>query len=393
MRSRHPFQHIQHCRSTITKTTEGLCGHVGERDREQQRENIGVSANSTMQLPLLEWEIIHLGKGLFRGGKGTQSWLSYRLGQYENQWAVGKRPQCEYFFSRRLERKCCCSILWICQTFITDFSQQWDSETFMTFLITAAMGLENICFLFENRCDYRASAFLVDQEAPSSQCVDHTTVRFFHLHPSFIVLYPFRPNFWLNAGAIPRKRSKAKISFLGPRASVKACSKHLLLATLITEDRHLEYPVGQRCTKRWKNHAPSDLAICYTAIDFCSIWLNACLHFNDLHHTVHLCLDLSHPHKHKQDGTYAYLITHTHTQEIPTVLKRQDFWCFVNAVLWVSCLSCSFAKGNAEPRFPVLIAWHVVRIMSGIVVIAHFFLLLLFLFNTFYWLLIVLCKY
>lgn len=185
----------------------------------------------------------------------------------------------------------------------------------------------NSCNQFENRCDYRASAFLVDQEAPSSQCVDHTTVRFFHLHPSFIVLYPFRPNFWLNAGAIPRKRSKAKISFLGPRASVKACSKHLLLATLITEDRHLEYPVGQRCTKRWKNHAPSDLAICYTAIDFCSIWLNACLHFNDLHHTVHLCLDLSHPHKHKQDGTYAYLITHTHTRN-PNCFKKTGFLMF-----------------------------------------------------------------
>ncbi len=70
----------------------------------------------------------------------------------------------------------------------------------------------------------------------------------------------------------------------------------------------MNIPWGSAAQRGEENHASSDLAICYTGIDFCSIWLNACLHFNDLYHSLHLCLCLSHPHTHM----HAYAHTHTH---------------------------------------------------------------------------------
>lgn len=44
-----------------------------------------VSENISVQLSVLEWEMINLSKGMHSGGNRTQSWLSYRLSQYENQ--------------------------------------------------------------------------------------------------------------------------------------------------------------------------------------------------------------------------------------------------------------------------------------------------------------------
>lgn len=73
----------------------------------------------------------------------TQSWLSYRLNKYENQWAAGKRLPCEYFFLSNWKNKRCCSIFWISLPFfhqdlahslhISTKNETGDGKAFTTF--------------------------------------------------------------------------------------------------------------------------------------------------------------------------------------------------------------------------------------------------------------------
>ncbi len=121
------------CRSALKKTTKGSRESVCDREikSDKKKNNSCVCFwKYICAIVCVRMENDHFKQRFAQRGE-TQSWLSYRLSQYENQWAAGKRLPCEYFFIQLRKKKC--------STFTTYFNQGWDWwwPSLHHFLITA----------------------------------------------------------------------------------------------------------------------------------------------------------------------------------------------------------------------------------------------------------------